>query len=429
MAWWYLILCDIAFLVCVYIYHIVRKRYKLINRCKNEHYRVASLGNTISVVALQGGGKTTTLAILNNYLTLYLIDKLQNKMAEIVTKLKELDFNELDKEIAYMLEIQAQMINRGLMSNYNIEGIKRTINDKYQFATYYSNFLSIEHKGDLLAEYIHCFYIINIRKKFVHSSTYFYNAITGENSLSFNPNNFSFKKARVNKNWAGDYYTIFAVDEENAHHGNVYSNDKAYKLEGITESLQKIRNAGQGTIYYIVAKQVHDDQIKAYRSLFQSNLEIYDNITVCDFLFLRKVLKWLRCKGIYIFFRLHHLFCNSEKYLELKAMEQKRTSKRRNLSYRLLQIEALLWRNGFKRIRYKNYFNPEDYGKKDDIYYERFVLYAPLYYCYGSFDTYYFSFLIDEMNKSYASNKSTLLTSRFEVDKKQTQYDELMRGE
>lgn len=394
------ILCIIeGFFGLIYLYRFLRKMY-IETQIRDNPFKIAGLGHSICINGKKGAGKTTTAAMLVCELTNYLINLIQARMEEIKNGLKEFNFVEIEKMFDEYYNLSEDYV---VSSESVIDYLKKE--EKF-FLFYYTNFLTIFKKEDMIFDYLHYYYILNYRGIYVYSQGYLFNCATFHNAKLFDPSSVQIRNVLAKQNYQGDWCTIIFNDEKNITDGNVFSNSKSVKLSGSKESLALKRHQGKGTCFQIDIGQVATDIVLQERNQFDVNLEIYDKV---DFIlynrFTTKVLfllykipkffvkKWLKLKSFFIRGKSKKTY-----YERLYEFDSKNNFLRR-LKYRLSQIDSYLKRDSYIRSRCRAYYRADDVGKNDDKLYEKYVFYNNTHKFYGAIDTYEYAPILDKFSK------------------------------
>ena len=415
-----LIFSALLFLFDVYII-FWWGRFRTLKSKKNETMRtVSSLGHVIHINGKKGVGKTTSAAGLVMCLSEYLFNLMETRMNDIRVSLREINFNVVENKFDYYYNLL----------NDPGSSIEVILSD-YNFETYYSDFLTIYDKKDMMNDYLIYYYVYKYRGIEVYSTGYLFNVITGKTSKYLDPTAMRIKDVIKVHNYQGGLFTIRFNDENNISNGNENSNNQKLRTNGYKAYLALKRHEGKATCYDISPGQVATDVFKQERGQVDVNLQIYDrNDSIKDFKLFRSIL--LKIKDVLfipisIGLKIKAFFKRLE-YDDLLDEFSKKVGKWRNFDYKIMQLCKLLKRQGLVRVRCKGYYNPDDVGKKDDSLYDKYIFYFPIWYVYGNINTYEYSSVLKEIS-SMNENSINEYISSFDTTKKFNMFIELMKKE
>lgn len=388
------ILFGIFSLVIVYFYIAIlwKKHYEKLSEVTQ--YQIVDLGHNISIAGPKGAGKTTTACGFAHMLTNYIIALCNNRMNDIRIKLEHVDFNLVQAYFIECLENLELLDNPPYKSWYYDEAISKTVSfiiqdSKFQY--YYTNFINVENKKELLEDYLLYFLILNFRHHYVVSTASFFNRVSLENALLYDPSSLELRSVITKRNFDQDFCNIIFNDEVSIGRGNVYSNDKNIKLSGTVYFKILERNAFLGTHYTISMKQSAMNEVKQDRDLCDCNLEIFDRKDdLSTFKSLQKFLNVVySCSLIPIkmWYFITSIF-RKQSYIELLNFKLNSPCILRKFEKFIYQINKLLISTGYIRVRMKLYLRPEDVGSENEKKYKPYVFYIPIQWCYGVVDTY-----------------------------------------
>lgn len=432
---YYLILLIVVFLIALYFSISIFWHKVLEKKCDVSKYQVANLGYNIALVGNKGAGKTTTSAGISHIINEYLIAKMQHEMNDIRIKLYYLDFNLIKNKFIEELSKNKIIDNPPYKSWYYDSSIESVVdfimsNEKEFMYKWYTNFTEIKDKKSLLENYLLYFLILNFRKNYVISTAGFYNRVSLEHGLLYDPESIELRKVLSSKNFDQDFCNIIFNDEASISRGNAFSNRKDVKLSGSVIFKILERNAFLGTHYTVTMKQDSMNEVKDDRSLQDCNLEIFDRKDdIGTFKNLRKLIDIvfsLICfpYKFYLFFK--HFFVKKT-VSELFEFHMNSNCSLRKIEHKLFQFKQQLLSFGFIRIRLKSYLKPEDVGKSDEKKYIPYVFYIKRIYCYGVVDTNEYKPVILEYQKKYSSNASFEKVSSFDSNNRVERYVDIIK--
>lgn len=403
-----IILSILIFVFDIYILFFFRRKKFLKKQCEKTEKIIPEFGHNIAIHADTGGGKTTTGAAFVLTLTKHDINKAKTWNEDIRISLKDFDFRKIEKQFDFYYP---------LVEN-EYETIDIIINnlDPIKLETYYSDFLTIEKKENMIIDYLNNYYILNYRGIETYSSGYLYNPISEKLSYLLDTSSMFLAKTYELKNYQGGFYTIRFGDEKSLDMGNEKSNNAELRNSGYRSFLALKRHEGKGTCYTVALSQSSADVQVQERRLYNVNLEIYDrDDSIADFKLLRKALNIF--KSICYFPIAAALFIKAKikrlEYDDVKDEFSKKCGKWRNFEYKINQFSKLLKRQGYIRIRCRAYYRADDVGKKDPSLYDRYVFYFPIWYCYGLVDTFEYAPVLKEFSKQ---NENALKDSISQFD-------------
>ena len=345
------------------------------HKCDVMPYVCGNLGYVINISGRKKGiGKTTTASGIINYLIQYLQMKMFSDLENIRKSLPEVNFVIL--EAAFLESLQE--------TNSISESIHNVLSH-YKFKTFYTDNLHIRLKKDMLQDYLKRFYILNMRRKYVYSKTYFYDVIGSENALQLDPSSLELRRVEINNNYQGRLATIYFDDEKSTDSGNVHSNNKSVKLSGKKDFRGLIRNAYEGLAFEITTKQIDKDEVKLERDQIDANLNIRNRKEINHSFLLTKILKIIY--KIMFFPKQVIYFFHFKNGRMLMDYYKKSNNFLRKFESFIYDLEKIIASKGYIVVYARNYYNADDVGKQDKELYEKVKLIFPKTYCYASVDT------------------------------------------
>lgn len=431
------ILLIILFLLVFYIASSIFWHKHFEKKCEHSKQQIVDLGYNIAIVGNKGTGKTTTSAGIVHYITEYLLFKIMKEMNDIRIKLKDIDFNLVQSVFVNSLKKHNLIDNPPTKTWYYDLAIKDTVEfvkEEYKdyLESWYSNFLNINKKLNLVEDYILYFLVINFRSSFVISTSPFYNRITHEHALLYNPSSIELRNVLNNKNFDQDFFNIIFNDEATISRGNALSSKKEVKNSGSIFFKILERNAYLGTHYTITMKQDSMNEVKDDRQLQDCNLEIFDRKDdIATFKFLRKAADFL-IKIITFFVKIYCFVLSKSKKMSTNEMFEfviNNSNFYRKLEYNIYQFKEYLNSIGYIRVRLKYYLKPEDVGKEDLKKYKPYIFYFKKKYCYGVIDTNEFRTVIEKFQKNYSSNYNDEHVTTFNSHNRIKRFMDIVKGD
>ena len=189
-------------------------------------------GYVINLSGKKGVGKTTTAAGICNYLIIYIQQKMMEEMENIRIMLSKIDFNLIEND--YLENLKKFEFDHNLAVKQTIQSL--TINN---FA---SDYLAIKDPFKLLSDYLKRFYILNFRKNYVLSKTYFFDCINFENAILLDSASLELSNVAKNNNYQLDLGMVIFDDEKSLDSGNNLSLNKDVKCSGRKIQRALLRN-------------------------------------------------------------------------------------------------------------------------------------------------------------------------------------------
>ncbi len=409
---WFVLL----FIFDIYIIFWYRKKRYLKDKFEEMKTTITKLGHTLSVNGHKGSGKTTTTAGIILVLTEGLYKLAEERMNDIRISLPFFNFNFLEENFCenYLLLEGEEYAEEQAID------VTLSLLDKEMFNYFYTDFLSINDKKEMLRDYLKYYWVVNFRGVELYSSGYMFNFISGKLGKQLDPTGNYLRKVKYTENYQGGFFTIKFNDEKSIDSGNEKSMDKDLRESGIRDYLALKRHEGKGTCFDISPAQVATDVNSQERRQNDVNLEIYDrNDSIGDFKITRKVLSLILkiaflpiAGGLKI-----KAFFKRIPYDELKLEFSKKCGFYRKFEAFIDRFSKLLKRQGYIRIRCRAYYRADDVGKKDPTLYDRYVFYFPIYYCYGVVDTYEYAPIMEHYSKMNAKSVDAEI-SQFDHEKR-----------
>lgn len=343
-----------------------------LNMSDSMPYVCGNLGYVINLSGKKGIGKTTTAAGIVNNLIIYIQMLMSRRMENIRKSLNVVDFDYFEKSFIRYLEA------------FKYDHIKASdvVISNYTFHTSYTDSLTIFDKSKMLQEYLDYYYILNVRKYYTLSKTYFFDCVNLQNSKALDSTSLELRRVEERRNYQLNIGQIIFDDEKSLDSGNVHSNSKDIKLSGKKEHRALLRNAYEGLCYEVTTKQYDSDEVKLERKQIDASINIRSRKVIDYKSPIVSILKFIY-SACMLPFKLIYLF-NDEKFIALK----KRPGKLRNLEKLIDDLEKIISAEGFIKVYARLYFDPDDVGKQNKDLYKQIKLVFPKVYCYGSVDTY-----------------------------------------
>lgn len=385
--------CATCFIINIKILVLLIKQVFYMKELTYMPYVCSSLGYVINLSGKKGCGKTTTASGIIQNLVLYIKSELNYRMDKIRKNLPKFDFNSLEEEFIKEFE------KTDFCQELALKKVTKDIDNKLIF----SDGLSIKKVKEMIVSYLEYFYILNYRRKFVLSKTYFFDCINLENAKQLDPTSLELNHLEDNRNVQLDIANVLFIDEKSNGSGNVNSNNKEVKKSGRKEIRSLIRNAYEGLSFEVSTKQVDVDEIAQERRQIDANLNIRKRKVFTPSSFYLKLLK--RIYNIFLIPRKIKYFFKPG----IEEIDKKKTGFLRNFESYISQIEDVINAEGYIIVYARNYFESDDVGKKDPSLWDKVKLVFPKIYCYASCDTYEWSVLRDYYKKfnNHSVNDST----------------------
>lgn len=353
------------------------------------------LGYIISIVAKIRTGKTTLLSGLSHVYQLIIIQKNQQIMEDVRNVLYHLDWNQVE---CFILEAydhgirELDQLANLVLSFFSLDGNQL-----------YYDFLEFKPVKELIRDYVEAFYVVNIRKQYVYSRTYFYSHITHKSSLVYDYDWIKIKESYRNKTYAIFDNMIELIDEYSDEAGYGKNFEDMKDESGAREYRRKYGHLHRERNYFIYTKQDSSDEVKKYRDITQSHLQIVEKVKVVGaFPVLDRLLAWIydfpsRINyfrfTLMAFLRGYFTLERREPYLENKLKSNQFGKK---LQHKVYTIRRFLFSHSYCQFNIRHYYEAEHVGKENHdgwIYYEAVRFVIPLRYCFGTFTRYEYNYI------------------------------------
>lgn len=391
----------ISLLICLKIEFKKISIYRCMKDLNYMPYVCSSLGYVINLSGKKGCGKTTTGAGIVNNLILYLQSELSRRMENIRKSLPKIDFNLF--ESTYLNNLETFQFNP-------IFAVKKTL-EEYSSDKIFSDYLKIRKVDDMLKEYLEWFYIINFRKRYVLSKTYFFDIPCLQLARQLDPSSLDLNYLHLTRNYQVKKANILFNDENSNGSGNVNSNNKEVKKSGRKEFRSLIRNAYEEVNFEISTKQIDVDEVSGERRQIDANLNIRKRKFINESFLLIKILETIY--KLLLFPKKIGWFFKPENEITFK----KKMGFFRNFENFIFRCNHLILSDGYIKVYCRNYFRPDDVGKKDPELWDRIVLVFPKKYCYASVDTHEWKDLVEHYEQ-FSENAINITTSSFDAKQK-----------
>lgn len=368
-------------------------------------YAQYALGYLLSIIGKIRIGKTSLLSGLSHLFQIVIINKNQETIDDIQKIFYFIDFNDFDNIL----------FTEFLNDNNDFNDLTNIILNLYEFNGDHLvyDFLSFKKVKQYIYDYIEAFHTLNIRQQYVYSKTFIYSHITNKANLKYNLEWTKIKEAYKNKRYGIYDNFVELIDESTDDLGAGNNFDDIKDETGAKEYRRKYGHLHREKNYFITTKQDSTDEVKRFRNLTQSNIEIIEKVNIVGSF---KMLNYLlnKLKGIpdtvnNIRFNIIAVFkglIEDEKRLPYLNRKNKSTQFGKKFQNKIYYIQKFLFSQSYCSFKTNIYLNEQDVGKensKNKIYYEPFNFVIPLRYCFGSFNTHQFQYIQDEL-----INNSTL---------------------
>lgn len=407
----YILLAILIILVLIML-HCFYKRLTLLRMYYGSFNQVKNLGYVIALSGAIRSGKTTLMYGLSHIFTLRIKADLQDKMNEIETILKEIDFTELINSFMMFLDLTndfdkafEQVIKKFL---YSDDDNNLYFSNNLELS--YFNYLDYQDKIDLLKKYLNYFLHIN-RTDHVYSSSRVYNHITSSYALKFKN---EWLQLKNNNDFPLDEFSIILEDEKLLEDSNIGHQKKLNEDTGSDVFYRLFGHLFRESSYYFTTLQNANRWLKLEREIAQSHIYIWRSTVVGNYPkihFLLNVYEGF----INIIYSALKKFYKNDRYFNKNNWFKERF-------YKILQLRKKLFSKSFVFYETTIYHDIELVGKeiKEDTnqaYNFSFVL--PVPYVFGVGDTHEFHLLYD-----YLQNRST--SKRKDLEEMEIREDEII---
>lgn len=428
------VVSEIIFWVLLILTIIITYRLLRLNSLLKSYdympYYCMNLGYCGLIFGKKGSNKSTLLNFISQMITKGLISSQLARMNEIKENLQDINFNEVHQFINDL--VSSEMIDNNFIDTVQLDRSKiksSFINYLRHFRNelndYFTDYLSIKPKIDLLYDYMEYYFNVNYPGDYMLHNGYRYNIAHRKLAKWFDVKSMELNTAIRNNNWQISYPVVITYDEASHHKGNDKSNSKEQKESGSSITLSLMRNGGDDLIYYWAAVQDQEDYFKRERKQMDVLLRFHDKKIIKIFpsvQFLLNTFKVLILNFNQIRFRLRYLF-NNDKYLEEWDKYINSPSILRKLICKINRINNFLFSYSIMKLRYKGYLKVEDTLVKNDTgLYDRYQFVGPLYAYWGTFDSHSYKSLFRELDCNYTSNSNQYYSSKCNTKDLNNQY-------
>lgn len=361
----------------------------------------------------KGSHKSTLLNFISQNIVKGLINLQLTRIQNIMISLKEIDFNEINKYIDDIVIsnmeknsfFDTSQLDRSKIKNSFVSFLEHK---KVELQNYFTDYLSITTKIDLLYKYMVYYFDVNYPGNYMLHNGYRYNITHKKLAKFFDYRSIEMKNVIKDKNWQLHKPCVVTFDESSRHKGNVYSNNKDEKLSGSSDTLSLVRNGGENLIYFWSATQIQKDYFKGDRDQADVFLRFYQKKIIKLFPYVQKsciLLQDLMMSFFKLKYRLKYLF-NNDLYFKEWTNYYNSSNYLRNKLNSLENFKNFLYANSIMVLRFKGYYKLEDTEVKNDSgLYDRYQFIGPLYEFWGTFDSHNYSSLFRELDNNYSENE------------------------
>lgn len=419
----------------LFIQHSANKYYKI---AYNSTRRFCNnvLGWLISIIGKIRIGKSSLQSGLCHIFQI----QMQNDILDLFDKTRsiyhKIDFNAID---AFLFDYFSEFENPKsfdqvvdiLLEIFNLEN------------TVESNYISISTLKKNFKDYAKAFHAYYIRNNYVASKTRIFSRITGKFNLEYNT-----EVQKINESvLTGDYnigdYLVELADEHTDEYGSAKYYDDIKDESGAKEYLRKYGHLHRETNRFITTKQDVADEIKKYRKLTQSNIDIQEKVNIVGgYQILKKVLIFplkillfiVKFSTIFIP-RVFSLIVNFFKFKKKKELipyykycdiKMSEVSFKRTLKNIIYYVDSFFNQFSYCVYETKLFYKESDVDKvnSDALTFKFFI---PITYCFGTYDTFEFNYLQDELleNSNDIMHETKLSKNTFKLRKDPETYDAL----
>lgn len=373
------------------------------------YYFKNELGFIISLNGDIGMGKTSLMSGLSSVGQLAIIQDIY----ELIEKTKKIlylfSFNDIDSLLdeyyqQFTFETKDDYPDFDYITELIINGLNVDPNS-FNF-----NFIANTSNKDLILDYVQAYFVINYRNNFVQSKTPFFSHITGNFNLELDLNWLEIRKAYENEDYAILDWALILLDESTDELSAAEWQSDVKDEKGAKEYRRKFRQIHQGRNRIISAKQDMLDEVKRYRNLTHSHLQIDQKVsTTGNYLFIygfvEKIFNF-QLKFHKLFLRFTYLFKRRKyktsftNYYGWYLNEHSIIRRKANYLY---YLKEFLMSIGYNRYYGRVLDRAEDIEKATASV-DEFYFHIPTIYCYGTYDTH----LYKSMQKDLLSISNTI---------------------
>lgn len=411
------IILAILNLILIIPFIIVNRESKFLQNSFHStiYYYKNKLGFIVSINGDIRMGKTSLLSGLSSVAQISIIQDLQELLEDTKKILYKFSFNEIDDIlIDYYLSFTYKDKENYPDFDYIVDLLIDHLEIESKTNIY--NFIGNIGSRKLLIDYAQALFVLNIRNNYVQSKTPFYSHITGTYNLELNLDWLKIKEAYKNKDYAILDWVVILIDEITDEASASEWQSDVKDISGAKEYRRKFGQIHQERNRIISTKQDILDEIKKYRNLTHSHIQIDEKVsTTGNYNFIYNfVEKWFKLqlffnkqyqKVKYLFIRKKFNKISFNDYYYWYLNEYNITRRKSNYLYYLKQF--------LKSIGYNRYYGrilkrAEDIEKVTaDV--EEFYFFIPTIYCFGTYDTHlYKSMQTDLINISNSITKEII---------------------
>lgn len=386
------------------------------------------LGYIIAIVAKIRTGKTTLLSGLSHILQIIIIKKNQKIMEDIRNILYYLNFNDVEYVILKSYEDGINDLN-------DIANIIISLFDLDPDHLYF-DFLEFKPLKELIYDYVEAFYVVNIRQQYVYSRTYIYSHITHKANIKYNLEWTKIKDSYKNKNYAIYDNIVELIDEYSDEFGAGKNWEELKDESGAREYRRKYGHLHRERNYFIYTKQDSSDEVKKYRDITQSHLQIVDKVSVVgNYLVFNKFLNLLYNLpnkinnfrfNLLAIFKGYFSYDQRQSYIEYK-LKGSRFGKK--FQYKIYTIKRFLFTQSYCQFNIRHYRNEEHVGKENTenhLKYEPVKFIIPLRYCFGTFTRFEYNYIQKQLLENSELEFEDLIEATMFIDNDKKFFEEEM---
>ena len=387
-----LAICILLVIIFIIRDHINRLKAHELSQC-TDIFIENRLSHVIFVDGIQGAGKTTGSSGIVHSIVRTIINKGSDKIATFREYFYKLDFNKIDKFIndSYDFCLSKNYDPYSYITSLVLKEFPELINMEH------NTYLEVIKAEEMINDYVMAMIRLN-ENHFVMSNVKFLNRNTNNYALVYESKYLQIKNQFLNKEFYLTNYLCIFEDERSLN--NYLASDYrevAKEDTGTKEILRLFRNAFKGTSYYICTNQHTLRNVKEERELGtcyirMEYLEVIGNHPTLTKLY--GLLKNINNKLMHLFAFFH--FKNKDLYLN-------KYNRFKSLNYFYLNKTSKLFSRSYLKYHAKVYFDEKDIDKENTenkIHYIQFDFVFPTIECFGTLDTYFYSFLVDTLRNN-----------------------------
>lgn len=367
----------------------------------NSRIKASEFGYIISLVAGIRTGKSSLQSGLKHIFELELQDKILDIFNLIKIILNKIDFNKLN-----------DYLDKNILSYNDFDKLTSELMEELKISdVFIFDYLTFKKTSELIYSYVYCYYVYYFRNNYVMSKTKIYSQVTGNFNLYYDVDNQKINEAYLNKSYDIEDYMIELLDELTDEFGASKRYYDMKEEDGAKEYRRKLGHLHQETNRIITTKQDASDEIKKYRTLNNTEVEILKKVKLIGNkkriqdtldLFI-KICYFLR--NIRVFF--NWLFKKKLRkdigFFDYLDKLKNINSFTKQLERKVYFFKKLLDSKGYCKFPTRVFTSNKDIESSSN--YHKITFIIPAMYCFGTYNNFEFNFIQKDLltqSKAYS---------------------------